>query len=1228
MPADAITKEAGQGTTKGPSAPVVQLRRFRPSLTLGYQQDLLALAADISPWTLVAQRELIQEAIGRVEMRRVDLLSLGVAPSELLPTVAYIAALRLLRDLVSQGWHVGTDDEGIYLAPPAATYADTSSPAAKEALRESFAFARNAQLAEKSTAKFIRDMERRGVGRLFADGDELARRLREGSNRGDLAFAMRPSLHLVTPEAKDEETGLRLQDVWRYARHYWSIPYQSTPGRNMFYLVRDEAGQGSPIVGIAALGNAVLGLAQRDDALLWTSKALRLRLPAMSTKERRTMARHLVAVVHEGMNEVFSDDLWPDGLTEWERVVWLEEVERQASFQRKAELADAGDARTDEYHFIREIHNLVEDGREEEVDWTKVAKTNLYRRKRAGTLSGLLRTSLVFDRWRLADDPDQLEAMLNDDDGCRAVEVALRRIKQTSVAENLMEIITCGAVPPYGDVLGGKLVSMLLTSPKVVKDFRSRYQGRVSLIASAMKGASVRRSPKLAYLSTSSLYSVGSSQYNRIKVPGSLLNGEGSVVFQRLGITESFGTVHFSPDTATTLVDVARLANEGRRFVNHLFGEGKSPKLRALRTGLEAIGLSSDTFLRHHSPRLLYGIALCHNSDDVLLGLSSRPSYVLKGKEDGVDEIADYWRDRWLRPRIERDDVMTRLEALPRAQFLLSKQIPAQAERSVSVGGHAPTSDVEPVPVQFSAEAISFVERLYRSANSYADRLNEDELSWIHIDLGLEGFLLEQARAAKQIVVTGNPGDGKTHLIERLRKQLEEECGALVLTDANALKDDDVLVAWRQCAKEGRPFVLAINEWPLFVLKRLVRSDPFPAVDEALRQVQQAVYFTPPAPLPAAENVVVIDLSLRNILSEDVLRIAIERLTQERFYGDLHSADPALENRRALMESRVQDRLVRLLARVAHRSGHATMRQLMGFIAFIITGGRSAPERLASQGSARFHYANLIFEGGVGLLFDHTRSAFDPATVTHPVHDAALWRGMTSEDDWLFADAASIGPQQMPERERDAAYRGLKRRFFFEHVAGDELLALIPSDETRFEALVEEGEVGSPTLVRELLLSVNRFYEPDCAESDRDRLHLWQSHRFDVRAPETFVALHHLEHQHFQIAPPKFAPWVEEWLPKDQRLARSFSLTASSGATSAQILVDRELYLTLKEAERGLSRSSWSRSSTRKVTRFVDRLHQLTDLSLQVADIRIRNTETDLDKKFEIQREPVARYLL
>ena len=42
----------------------------------------------------------------------------------------------------------------------------------------------------------------------------------------------------------------------------------------------------------------------------------------------------------------------------------------------------------------------------------------------------------------------------------------------------------------------------------------------------------------------------------------------------------------------------------------------------------------------------------------------------------------------------------------------------------------------------------TFIERLYRSANSYADRLSAEELESIHVNVGIDEFVVEQAEAA------------------------------------------------------------------------------------------------------------------------------------------------------------------------------------------------------------------------------------------------------------------------------------------------------------------------------------------------------------------------------------------------------------------------------------------------------------------------------------------------
>lgn len=1209
--------------------PSVEVRRFRPALNAGYQQDLISIVSAISAVPVYRAFEYLNRAIEETNARQELLSGEGIASEILLPTAAYGACLRLLRDLIQQGWSAGVDDEGVYLLPPEAVARGNDPAHTKSAVRRSFSFARQAQLADPATARFIREMERRGIGRLFETGADLAERLEHAHLSGSIEGAIEPLIQEVTPNGVDEETGIRLQDAWRYARHLWSIPYQSTPGRNMYYLVRDQAGDRRPIIGIAALGNAVLGLYQRDEALGWTVGALRRRLLQADVRERSVIAHRLIDTLYAAIHDIYHADLLPELRFSEESIQHLQRIEQQAAERRQRALEEARDERIPEYYFVREAHAALEAGEIDSVDWLRLARTDLYTRKRAGSLASLIRALMVLQSLEITRNSDALLDAFRREEGRRSADVAIRQIKVRAIAENVMEVITCGAVAPYGEVLGGKLVAMLLASPKVVTDFRSRYSGRVSLIASAMKGAPVYRDPDLVLLTTSSLYSVGSSQYNRIKIPSPDPRG-GAIEYEQIGRTDSFGTVHIAPDTAESLRLVATLSTK-RRPANHLFGEGISPKLRTIRSGMDALGLQPDVFMRHHSPRILYAVRLARNADDVLLGLEETPDYFLgEDPAPGTPQVTRTWKERWLRPRASRPEIVERLRALGDQPLRLSPDV-AEAEQSHRVAN---------VPLSLAAPSVTagvvdrnsplvFIEKLYRSSNSYADRLSREELDWINIDLGLESYLSERARESKQIIVTGNPGDGKTHLIERIRPALEA-AGAKVLTDANALSDEEVFDEWRNCAAQGRALVLAINEWPLFVLRRLARDTGFQGVEEAVRQVQQAQRFSGAEPVPPQHNVLVIDLNLRNLLSSEVLRKAIDRVTQDRFYVGLHADDPALQNRQALRSERVQERLIALLELVARRSGHVSMRHLMGFLGFLITGGQSVVDRLASQGSGRFHYASLAFEGGEGRLFDQIRETFDPARITHPQHDFNLWRGSTDPAGWPSGARPSAAPQQFPENSRTEAFAALKRRFFFEHAAGADLLALIPEDEVAFDRLVQKGEEGNQTVVRDLVLGLNRFFEPEGAESDRDELVLWQSHRFDVRPPDTFIALHRISYRHFRVEPVRYAKWVDEWLPEGQRLTRSFALIATNPATGqeiAQLIVDRDLYLTLKDAERGLGRASWSGSATRRVTRFIDHLHQLVSEGGSVEELRVRNVAAGVERRFEIQHEP-SRYLL
>ena len=100
------------------------------------------------------------------------------------------------------------------------------------------------------------------------------------------------------------------------------------------------------------------------------------------------------------------------------------------------------------------------------------------------------------------------------------------------------------------------------------------------------------------------------------------------------------------------------------------------------------------------------------------------------------------------------------------------------------------------------------------------------------------------------------------------------------------------------------------------------------------------------------------------------------------------------------------------------------------------------------------------------------------------------------------------------------------------------------------------------------------------------------------------------------------------WLPEDLQRIGQFSMTANAHSERpSRIVIDREVYLTLREAAVGLGRSTWSRSVARKVTRFVDEQHRVFHEQKPLSDLEIRNVDTNLRAKVQVRREP-ARYEL
>lgn len=134
-----------------------------------------------------------------------------------------VAAL-VLRDLAAMGWQLRADATWVYVRPGMAEQAHP-----KEAIRKQLEFGRDDQLREHATRRFIVALERptrfsssRPITHLIADGRRIARQLEavatlpRPERAAQLTGICRPYLQLVDADERDEHSGIRLMDIWRY----------------------------------------------------------------------------------------------------------------------------------------------------------------------------------------------------------------------------------------------------------------------------------------------------------------------------------------------------------------------------------------------------------------------------------------------------------------------------------------------------------------------------------------------------------------------------------------------------------------------------------------------------------------------------------------------------------------------------------------------------------------------------------------------------------------------------------------------------------------------------------------------------------------------------------------------------------------------------------------------------------------------------------------------------
>lgn len=571
------------------------------------------------------------------------------------------AFLHLVADLVQQGWRVAVDCGRVGIEPPSASAGEgEDAGAVKARIRASLEAMRSEVLSDSKTQEFIRRAEARRVvgGRrasileLIQDGATLARQLLElsakpsGERRDALATCIRPYVQVASPDELCRFTGLTTSDVWRYFRLTWALPNRGTPGRTLQFMIRNGAAENHPVMGIGALASPVAQLKRREAWIGWTLDAVLARVASEPDWWPRQL-QALRVTIARALSDLRTDDLLPAD-TEPDLAALVERAELAADERRRALREDRLVGRSGRSKLPRKP-----DG---SVDWRLASEDALFVKKRAHLAAKLLFAERLL-RHAPMDPVRARERIARDTDFARAVSIALHEVRKAGLASRVLDLSICGAVPPFGGLLVGKLVALAAASAELRAAYRDRYSRQVSEIASQMAGREVIRAADYCAVTTTSLYGIASSQYNRLAVGVNCDAQERHIRWEDLGRSVGFGTVHLSSATLRCLAQ-ATVAARGYRHVNNRFGEGHSAALRRAREGLEVLQVPPDLVLNHEAVRRVYGMTVSEDAMTALL--LGEP---VDAAPPRFEHIADAWRGRWLCQRVASDDVLSRVRA-------------------------------------------------------------------------------------------------------------------------------------------------------------------------------------------------------------------------------------------------------------------------------------------------------------------------------------------------------------------------------------------------------------------------------------------------------------------------------------------------------------------------------------------------------------------------------------
>lgn len=486
----------------------------------------------------------------------------------------------------------------------------------------------------------------------------------------------------------------------------------------------------------------------------------------------------------------------------------------------------------------------------------------------------------------------------------------------------------------------------------------------------------------------------------------------------------------------------------------------------------------------------------------------------------------------------------------------------------------------------------------------FAESLTPHQRRQIHIETSLDSFLESQIEDGKQVVLTGNPGDGKTqHILMQQDEFPEDEF--FYLLDASEYADyKNLLEEWSDEYRANTPGILAINDGPLHEMTTHHR-DEYKFLEIVEKQLQnQIVYSDEYLDEIDFDEIVVVNLNNQNVLTPGIIERAIRNFAGDfATKGHEHSGQCHIQyNAQKLLEKDIKENVIDFLTDLGNYNEHVTVRDLLNYLCYILTAGLKECQTNIDE---ELKYYNLAFQGDGGI-FNLARRRFRSPQLVHPFIDSRLWAD--AEQEANFSDRDDAEEIVVP------VFQQKKRQFLFEDAQMDigyDSYSLYQNVE--YDFLNHRNGSSREGDKEQLIKLLNGYFRP--SSSKRSELQLWMSHNYRSKSSLALVSRTSVQKSSFDIRRPSLHPQIRDAI--DYTPSHTL-LEYNRGQKISRLSINRSLYRALGALDANVPYTLRTRDVEQQILEFMEEIEYHETYSEETGTITVKDTETGRLEKIDV----------